>query len=326
WWYVPYQPMQAKGQPTLGSTAFRAPNPPFGATFTYHLESEIQASKAARREGERKLDEAGKDVPFPGWDQLRAEHLSSDPVVLLIVKTEGGEPVRSVPAECTAGLHRASWDLRLPPPDPVKLETPGFQPPWMPNPQGALVPPGRYSVELVYLSSNGSEVLAGPQLFEVRAVAAVEESSGLDRTQAFGRDAFDLARRVAGAGKRVDSARDRIRHLRAGMIATPAAADLLIRLDQIKGRLEDVALRLHGDPIREKLSEPASPSVRSIVERITVHAGNTTGAPTATQRLAIDSAAVAFDSIQNVLSDLIDNELANLTVDLDDAGGPWTPR
>ena len=43
WWYVPWQPMQAEGQPTLGTTAFRQPNPEFGATFIHapsmHLRS-----------------------------------------------------------------------------------------------------------------------------------------------------------------------------------------------------------------------------------------------------------------------------------------------
>ena len=36
WWYVPSVPMQAPGKPTLGSTDYTAPNPPFGATFTYY--------------------------------------------------------------------------------------------------------------------------------------------------------------------------------------------------------------------------------------------------------------------------------------------------
>ena len=36
WWYIPYLPMQGLGQPTLGSTYFTAPNPPFGAILTYH--------------------------------------------------------------------------------------------------------------------------------------------------------------------------------------------------------------------------------------------------------------------------------------------------
>ena len=37
WWYVPYLTNQATGRPTLGSTAYAAPNPEFGATFTYVL-------------------------------------------------------------------------------------------------------------------------------------------------------------------------------------------------------------------------------------------------------------------------------------------------
>ncbi|MBT8240958.1 MAG: glycosyl hydrolase, partial [Acidimicrobiia bacterium] len=266
WWYVPYQPMQAKGQPTLGSTAFRAPNPDFGATFTYHLSSEIQTPKASRLDREKSLKEEGVDVPFPGWDTLYEEHVASEPVVLLVVKDEVGEPVRSLSAECSAGLNRTTWDLRYPPPDPVDLEKPGFQPPWMPSPQGALVTPGRYSVQLVQVTPSGIEELAGPQSFDVVPTPAIAESSVED---GFGQSAFELARRVAGAGKQVDAARQRIRHLRAGMVATPSAARLLVDLDELHRRLEDLGVRLNGDPVRERLNEPAPRSIREVVSRVT---------------------------------------------------------
>ncbi len=326
WWYVPYEPMQAKGQPTLGSTAFRAPNPSFGATFTYHLSSEIQSPRAARRQREKSLDEAGSDVPFPGWTELHQEHLAADPVVLLIVRNEAGKPIRSIPAECTVGLHRTTWDLRYPPPDPISLEQPGFQPPWMATPKGALVSPGRYSVELVHVTSDAADILAGPQSFDVVPTPAVEESSGLDRSQEFGSAASDLARRVAGTGKQVDVARDRIRHLRAGIAATPGATEMLVRLEDVHRELEDLSVRIKGDPVRERLNEPAPASLRDMVDRVTGHHGNTTGQPTATQRSMIDWAHSEFDAVGDRLNNLIDGELARLIADFDAAGGSWTPR
>ncbi|MEM8924114.1 MAG: glycosyl hydrolase [Actinomycetota bacterium] len=153
WRYVPFQPMQAKGQPTLGSTAWRAPNPEFGATFTYHL-SEAFADAVApaakrRRKGEEDADTDGAGVAFPGWDALWSEHLEDAPRLALVVRDAEGRAVRSVPAATSAGLHRTSWDLRLPAPDPVRLTEPGFQPPWASDPRGPLAPAGGYTVELV---------------------------------------------------------------------------------------------------------------------------------------------------------------------------------
>ncbi|MEL6983824.1 MAG: glycosyl hydrolase, partial [Actinomycetota bacterium] len=83
WRYVPYRPMQSAGQRTLGDTAWRAPNPEFGATITYHLADDIRSATKQRREDEKALDAAGDDVPFPGWDRLWAEHVETDPVIVL---------------------------------------------------------------------------------------------------------------------------------------------------------------------------------------------------------------------------------------------------
>jgi photosystem II stability/assembly factor-like uncharacterized protein len=326
WWYVPYQPMQAKGQPTLGSTAFRAPNPPFGATFTYHLSDEIRNLKAGRRADEKSLDDAKVDVEFPGWERLAEEHLDSDPIVLLVVRNERGEPVRTIQAECTAGLHRATWDLRYPPPDPVNLEEPTFQPPWMSEPQGALAAPGGYTVELVHVASNGAEVLAEPQRFTVVPTAPVGGNATAEPIHAFRVGTFDLARRVAGAVKQIEATRNRIRHLRAGIITTPGASGLLAELDDVHRRLEALNLRINGDPVRERLAEPGPASVRHLVDRVAGHLASTTAAPTQTQQSSIERAAAEFDPLRAELSALVEEDLARLIADFDAAGGPWTPR
>jgi photosystem II stability/assembly factor-like uncharacterized protein len=152
WWYVPLAPMQAPGKPTLGSTDYTAPNPPFGAVFTYYLDDVPPTARAARRDRERALRDAGADVPFPGWDALRAEIGERGPQVLLIVRDAEGQAVRWIEGPAEAGLHRASWDLRRPLPDPVDLVVPDFVPPWGGEPRGPLAPPGTYSVELLLAS------------------------------------------------------------------------------------------------------------------------------------------------------------------------------
>ncbi|MCP3939248.1 MAG: glycosyl hydrolase [Actinomycetia bacterium] len=325
WWYVPYQPMQAPGQPTLGSTAFRTPNAPFGATFTYHLNDEIRTLRDERRADEKDLDESVADVPFPGWDRLYDEYLDVEPAVLLIVSDENGDPIRSIPAQTTAGLHRSTWDLRHPAPDPVALEAPGFKAPWETSPKGTLVVPGRYSVELVRVSSDSLDVLAGPEEFSVVPTPAVGDISAGD-TDVFRRATADLVRRVTGAAERIVAARDRVVHLRAAILATPGGVALMPRLEDVHGRLESISCRLVGDPVREKLAEPAEPSIRGLVERVVTYHRDTTGPPTATQRFSVDRATAAFDSLAIELTSVVDVDLSAITADLDAAGGPWTPR
>ncbi|MDH5761155.1 MAG: glycosyl hydrolase, partial [Gemmatimonadota bacterium] len=159
WWYVPNVPMQARGKPTLGSTDFTAENPPFGALFAYHLRDVPRTQREERGEAEAELRDRGADTPFPGWERLEAEALEHGPRVFLVVRNASGEPVRRVEGPAREGLHRVAWDLRGPPPDPVELTTPGFVPPWMTPPQGPLVAPGSYSVELMMVTASGAETL-----------------------------------------------------------------------------------------------------------------------------------------------------------------------
>ena len=89
---MPWLTAQAIGQPTLGSTAFRAPNPPFGATVTYHLPADITGPAKARRTREKKLgdaaggDNGGGDMPVPDLDTLWNEHVTADPAVVITIR------------------------------------------------------------------------------------------------------------------------------------------------------------------------------------------------------------------------------------------------
>jgi photosystem II stability/assembly factor-like uncharacterized protein len=126
WWYVPSTPGQAPGDPTMGSDHFTAPNPPFGALLTYSLRQAPTTERERRLAAERPLAEAGRDVPFPGYERLRREAMEQGPRVLLRVADAAGRPVRWIEGPVTAGLHRVNWDLRGPAPNPVNLTPEGF--------------------------------------------------------------------------------------------------------------------------------------------------------------------------------------------------------
>ncbi len=142
----------------------------------------------------------------------------------------------------------------------------------------------------------------------------------------FRQTSLDLARRVAGAAKQVEVARERLRHLRAGILALPDGASMLSQWDDLNHRLENVATRLVGDPVRQKLAEPRPPAIRDLVDRVTNHHWDTTSPPTSTQRASMERAADAFESVAAELAELVGIDLAALTADLDAAGGAWTPR
>ena len=326
WLYVPNTPMQARGQPTLGSTAFKAPNPPFGATFTYYLKEAILSAQKTRQAAEKSLRKDGKDVPFLGWDRLRKEALENKPFVMFLVRNEEGQPVRQIEGPAEAGLHRLSWDLRLPPPDPVDLEKPDFLPPWRVPKRGPLAPPGRYTVELVLVTSTGAEVLGSPQAFEVKPLPTTAPDTDLEAVAKFQREAGELMRQVAGAAKEVEWTEARTKHMREALKETPQGdTALLDRLNVLDEALDTLKVRLFGNEVRQKRFEATVPSIRDRVARVVRLHWDTRQAPTETQQRNIEIARDMFASLLHALSNLIDTDLAQLEVDLEAAGAPWTP-
>ncbi|UCD25857.1 MAG: glycosyl hydrolase [Gemmatimonadota bacterium] len=325
WWYIPLVPMQARGKPTLGSTDYTAPNPPFGATFTYYLADVPQTEREARREMERELREQGADVPFPGYDQLRRETLEGSPKVLLRVSDAQGQPVRWIEGPARAGLHRVSWDLRRPAPDPVEFPTGGFVPPWAGPSLGPLAAPGRYQVELFLLSRAGLQAIGGAQEFTVKPVPTLPAGTDFAVVAAFQYETSDLMRRVAGASEELGNASERLRYMRAALVETPNAdATLFTRVDQLAASLADLRLRLNGDQARSQLREASVPSIMNRVGRVTGH-WETRQMPTETHRRNLEIARNDFVTLREELTSFIETDLAQLEADLEAAGAPWTP-
>ncbi len=117
--YVPLRPIDSDAKGCLGDAYYVAPNPPFGAVFTYYLKDGVKSAAEARREAEAKLVKDGKPVPFPGWDSLRSEENEEKPVVVLTVADEAGEVVRRMTVPAAKGLHRVAWNLRYPAVEPT---------------------------------------------------------------------------------------------------------------------------------------------------------------------------------------------------------------
>lgn len=326
WWYIPNVPMQARGRPTLGSTDYSAENPPFGATFTYYLDDIPQTAREVRREAERQLSDQGANVPFPGWDALRAEAVESGPRVLLMIRDAQNQPVRWIEGPSRGGFHRVSWDLRRPAPDPIDLTVPDFIPPWASAAEGPLAPPGRYSVELVLVSESGVQTLGTPQSFEVKPVPNAPPGTDFVAVAAFQQETSELVRRIASAGEEIGRGRNRLRHMRAALLRTPQADPALFgRLDDLNGVLAGLQTRLNGDQVRGQLNETSVPSIRSRVGRVVDGHWGTRQTPTATHRRNLEIARTDFEAFRPDLSAVLDTTLPQLEADLEAAGAPWTP-
>jgi uncharacterized coiled-coil protein SlyX len=316
-------PGQAKGLPTFGSTAFVAPNPPFGAVLTYHLKADSLSAKDRRRKTEQELRVDDADVPFPGWGRLLEESLESEPKTVVLIKNAQGEPVRWLKGPATRGLHRIAWDLRHPAPDAITLEKPKFKPPWVTDPAGPMAAPGRYSAELMVLAGGQSKTLGTTQTFEVKPVPTAPDGTDFATVAAFQKQTLDLMRRIAAAQREIARTEEQLQRMRAAVQqASPSTTALYQQLDEFSVSLNNLKTQLSGDAIRSLREEATSPSLTDRVQRVVSGHWQTRQMPTATHMRNIDIASEAFERLRSDLSALLDAPLADLEAELESAGAP----
>ena len=326
WWYIPNAPGQAEGVPTQGSTVYFAPNPPFGAVITYWLNEVPETGAEARRASERELRAQNADVPFPGWETLRAEAVESGPRALLLVKTTEGEPIRWIEGPAREGLHRVSWDLRRPPPDAISLASGGFRAPWASDPQGPLAAPGMYQAELFLVTSGGFQAVGEAQAFQVKPVPTAPPGTDFNAVADFQYRVSELSREMEGVGAEMDRMGDRLRHMRAALVQTPNAdQSLFTRMDEMNRRLSEMSLRFNGDRIRGRWNEPSVPSIQGRLGYAQYGHWNTRQEPTETQRTSFEIAQQEFAAFLGEFRPLVEVDLVRLENDLAAAGAPWTP-
>lgn len=306
WWYVPHQTAQSEGQVTLGSTAYAAKNPDVGACFTYHLAADVLSLTKQRRKSEKAAIEDETDVDWPGWGALLTEEITSDPRLFLVVADAHGNVVRRLGAETTAGLHRTTWDMRLPAPGPAKLEKPGFREPWESDPKGPLVAPGTYSVQLVRVDADGSSALTEPEEFFVKPTPEIARQPDLADSAGFNLLVWQLQHDVLVAAKELAKLRTQVKERRVELVDAPASTpEELATLETAHDALERLAIALVGDPVRSRLHEAQRPSITSLAERIAGHLWETTQSPTAAQRDMFDRATREFDAYRAAFDEIV---------------------
>ena len=324
WWYIPNQPGQAKGEPTKGSQRYNGKNPDFGATFTYFLSDDFDSKKASRRVGEKKQRKAGKDISFPGYEALREERIETAPSVMLVIKDANGDVVNKVAGKSKAGLHRVSWNLRRPAPHPINLVKPTFVPPWAGAPQGPLAAPGVYSAELMLVKGGDVTSLAAAQTFTVKPV---NSDSGTDyqAVAAFQKETSDLLRDVFASGERISKAKDKLRHLQAGLIKTPnAGKDIYTAMDKAKRRLDAMTIALWGDSDRGARNTESVSSISGRVFYVSYSHWSTTQMPTGTMVNNIAIASKDFTGFKADLDQFLSDDFTSLNAALTAAGAPST--
>jgi photosystem II stability/assembly factor-like uncharacterized protein len=330
--YVPAAPLAGGEKAYQGASFYTAPNPPFGATFTYFLKDAFKTKKATRREEEKKLERDGKDVIYPSWDALKAEDREETPGVVLTIRNSAGQVVRRLGGPTSAGLHRVSWDLRWPGYRPIGESGParegrGDDDDFSGGSRGPLALPGKYTVSLDKRDDRGSTELVAPTPFEVEPLNfATLTPPDRDAVLAFARQTGELQRAALGSLEALGAGLNQLGSIKRIIEQTPTLAPTLRQQARsLELKLLDVRERFTGDPTRRVRNEPAPAGLISRIETIISGHWATTSAPTTSHRKNYDVAATEFGEALGMLRPLLETDLPALHETLEAAGAPWAP-
>ena len=326
-WYVPKRPLGCSEEGCKGSQGddfYVAPNPAFGATFTYYLPDAIQSRKDARREGEKEKEKKNENVAFQSWERIIGELREDDPAIIFTVRDGAGNVVRNIEAPVEAGFHRVTWDLRYP---SVEAWVPEDQreEQWIPT-AGVLVAPGSFSVSMQKRVDGVLTDLDQSQRFEVVSIRKPTlPGSTQEQRVVFDNQVNELARAAQGTVKSIDAIVGELDAAKEVLLSSTADPSLYEIANSVQKRIQAERDRLTNNEARQLYNDFDEMTVTTRLFHARFAPTSNAYGPTPAQRESLRIARSLYDDVTRQLSNLVDVEYAGLKVALDAAGVPWSP-
>lgn len=318
WWYIEQHPLAFSPGGSQGHGYYRAPNPEFGANFTYYLADDIQSLKDIRQEREKPIIKEGGNTPFPSFDSLTNELLEEGPAIYLTVRDMDGNVVRRIKGPTKKGFHRVNWDLRFPSQSAI-TRAPG------PNSDGSgfLVSPGQYTVSLSKRVRGVTTQLVGPQAFNVERLRDGALPAQADAAD-FWAEISAMDRKVTAAAAVLDNAKTRIDLMAVAVArATGDVTALDNRLTALRNEVNTLDAMMNGNQARNAIAERTQPTVRSRLGTVMFGVSASTYGPTQTHRDQFGYAKTEFEDVKNRLRTLTQSSIPAFERELEAAGAPW---
>lgn len=315
WWYI-----QRYGKGSQGASFFTAPNPPYGAVFTYHLAEGFKTKEVVRKKKEKKLLKQGEDVVFPGWEKVEAERREEDPRIILTVRDYEGKVVRRIDGKAGKGFHRVNWDLRYSNSRAIDMysEDPDR------NGAGLMAVPGTYNVSMASLVDGQYTQLTDPVEFEVKQMRkGYLQGKSRQVIIAYLEQLRDLREAISAADIVLEQNLKKVAAMKTALFRSEAVSDTLLEeLDQMRNHLLDIEEKLSGQKAKREVGEKTSPTIYSRYYFASSGAGNSYG-PTQAQLESLELAKKLTKQLKSDLDGVKDNRIPKLEAKLIEAGAPW---
>nr|WP_321411861.1 glycosyl hydrolase [uncultured Carboxylicivirga sp.] len=318
WRYIPRATVGFEGKGSQGADYYVAPNPAFGAVFTYYFSDGYFSLKETRQKKEKKLLKEGKPLAFPGWETIEAEANQDSVLIWLIVKNANGEVIRKVKGETGKGFHRTAWDLRYASKSIIKTNGKST------NKLDMLVPSGTYSVTLI-LSEDGNVInLSEPVEFEVedlrKGYLPAQNSNVIEE---FNKRLLEMDKKLTAVTVSVIQSLKEVSAMhKALQQAGMDAGELNSKLDEVRTVLLEMQKKINGSATKNEVGEKSMPSINDRFGAASISVYNTYG-PTSTQIKSLDIAEEELSSLMEKLSKLQKEEIISIYKTLLTNGGPY---
>jgi len=320
-WYIPRPHLNFDTQKgSQGDSYYVAPNPDFGATFTYHLSQDLQTKAEARQAAESPLVDAGEDVGFPGWDVVGAEAVQAKPSVFILVKDAAGNVVRRVEGPTKKGFHRIAWDLRYPAPEAIGLsDSFGDN-----GPKAMMAAPGNYTASLYKRVDGQTSLLDGAIDFEVERLydGALPGASEAD-VVAFWRSYEDAVRDASAINMQLSKAVARVKAMEYALSRSRAdAGELDLQLHNLRDDIHALNAEVNGNPAKLEVGEKTHTTIGQRLFAVERGISRSLYGPTETSRQSLELARKAMSAIKPRLEQAV-RSLDEFGSMLISAGAPY---
>ena len=318
-----YIPKSNKG--SQGSTYYIAKNPEYGAVFSLYIKEVPKTAKQVRQEKDKELFKEGKPIPQPSWKALEDEGKEIAPYLLITIRDEDGDIVRTMTKKPVKGIQRINWDLRYDDPN-IKDKT-KFDP-IAKQRGGVYVMPGKYSVEMSMVH-NGKEISLGERKkFTVRSITDATLPSDRTEIVVFQKKVSKLSKAMNGTLKLTQDLMKEVNMMQQTAVTLPGSHEKLMpALEDVKKKLDDVLFKFNGVKAKASWEEvpPADMPLLNRLYNIIYAQINSTSDITTTSKTGYEILTEEFPPVLQKVKDIATKQMPELRKMLDDMNAPYTP-
>lgn len=309
-----------------GATYYGAPNPEYGATFSFYQKEVPKTRRELRQEKEKEWFEKDERIPQPSWKTIEDEAKEIPPYLIVTIKDTEGSTIRNFTQKPSKGITRFNWDLKYNSTD--MSESDKFDP-LKKRKGGIYVMPGTYTVEISQVSKELATLMAAPKEFRVKALNNTTLPAP-DRVAmvAFQKEVSQLSKAMSGSLQMAYELKREVTQMQQTALYLPDAHSKVIpELHKLNKELDHIIFAFNGLKAKASGEEipPMDMPLMNRLESIIYAQINSTSAITSTSKNSFELLKEEFPPVLRELINMAETNMPKVRKMMDELNAPHTP-